>query len=813
MVERPGFNTELQASITLGIDDDAHIDTTMALASLDESVKVVANDVPFIETSKSGLGRTITRKQIDELPVAGRDFTNLALLTPGILADHSTQCCAGTGIATAAQIGRDNFLAIDGLSAIGTQSSTPDYGVPLDAIKEFVVLTNGFSAEHGQASGAVVNVLTRSGSNQLAGRAFYYHRDDALDATPAAARLAVPPLQKSKLEQKVVGGFAGGPLVRNRVFFFDSVEHTIRDSEAIVTSPVRQLFMAGGPTNLPQPSRSPQVFARTDVNLTPFNIVTFRYGFGHNTLENRGVGGLVVHERGSDSWGTAENFAALDNHVVGSRGLNEFRFQHSRWDIGFDTTRYCFRCAAINRPSIQLGSDGSSRRPENRWQLADSYTYVMPGRWGDHVLKAGVDASLINHEFIGLPSRDGTFHFSTDLPFNPGIPATYPDQYTRADGPDVVRLAHNTYAMFVQDQWKPGSNLTLNLGARWDYDDATGIARDRDNVAPRIGVAFDPWKKGRTKVRGSYGVYYDAMYLALARMVAQAQTSVRTIITNPGYPDPLGFNPLGAVVLPPSTQQLADNMETPRTAQATVGFEQALFRGTTLAVDAVWARGRHLIGSRDHNYPDLDSPLRPPPRPNPAFQQITVFETEGHSWYRGLQVLLQKRHMDRYSYSVTYTLSTSERDTEDFTFLAQDQRYPAAERGPSSSDVRHRLAGVVNVDLPFGVRLATLVSAQSALPYNVTSGKDDNGDSVFNDRPPGVGRNSARGDDFWQTDVRLGKDVRVGNWRIELLIEAFNVLNQSNWIGYVGNERSQSFGKPTASTDPRQVQLGIRVDF
>jgi hypothetical protein len=240
--------------------------------------------------------------------------------------------------------------------------------------------------------------------------------------------------------------------------------------------------------------------------------------------------------------------------------------------------------------------------------------------------------------------------------------------------------------------------------------------------------------------------------------------------------------------------------------------ERALGRGMAIAADLVWARGHRQIWSRDDNYPDVNSPLRPAPRPNPAFRRIMVYETAGHSLYRGLQIGLQKRHGNGFSYSVAYTWSTSDRDTEDFSFVAQDQLNPAAEWGPSSSDVRHRFSASVNVDLPLGMRMAALVNAQSALPYNITTGAA-NVDGFFVVRPSGVGRNSARGDDFWQTDVRLAKEIRFGRRRTELLVEAFNVLNQSNWTSFVGDMSSQRLGKPTGSTEPRQVQLGIRMDF
>jgi hypothetical protein len=225
----------------------------------------------------------------------------------------------------------------------------------------------------------------------------------------------------------------------------------------------------------------------------------------------------------------------------------------------------------------------------------------------------------------------------------------------------------------------------------------------------------------------------------------------------------------------------------------------------------VWARGSHLLRSIDLNYPALASPGRP--RPDPAFQRILTRDSNGNSWYRALQIGLRKRHSSKQSYAVTYTLARAERDTEDWEFLAQDQRNFAAERGPASNDARHRLAVSTNTDLPAAVRLTTLLTARSALPYNITTGFDNNLDLAITDRPPGVSRNSERGAAAWQLDLRLSKVVPFGRRRVELLGEVFNVTNRRNWSAFDGVVSNTTFGKPTGSGDPRQIQVGIRLDF
>src|SRR5687768_4664387 len=277
-------------------------------------------------------------------------------------------------------------------------------------------------------------------------------------------------------------------------------------------------------------------------------------------------------------------------------------------------------------------------RTEDRIQLANTCSYLVPDKAGSHSIKAGVDASFIDLFSEFHNNLDGTFTFTTSTPFNAAVAATYPTQFTQNVGDPIVNLNNNIYAAFVQDQWRPTDRLTLNLGLRWDYEDVAGIDHDKNNFAPRLGFVWDVSGAGVTVVRANAGIYYDQIFLNIPLNAENAKKFVQTLITNPGYPDPNGPNPnrtTGPITPTPSTVQFAPDNRTPYTQQITAGVQRQIGRSFSVSADLVRARGLGLLRSIDANYPDLDDPLRR--RPNASFQRITVVETAGNSWYTGLQ--------------------------------------------------------------------------------------------------------------------------------------------------------------------------------
>jgi hypothetical protein len=443
------------------------------------------------------------------------------------------------------------------------------------------------------------------------------------------------------------------------------------------------------------------------------------------------------------------------------------------------------------------------------WQLRDAFTWMRESPFGGHTVTVGANAMIIQGSFLGAANQNGTFTFETDSPFDPAQASTYPVRYTQTVGNPDVDLGHTVVALFAQDRWRPTRNLTINAGVRWDHDSLRGVWQDWNNVAPRLGIAFTPPRSAATVLRASYGIYFDQTFENIVRQYRQAEQTTQRLVANPGYPDWGGGNPNGGSTVSerqPNARRLAD-LETPYSQRVTAGVQQP-FGSFAVSIDGVWGRGRNLLETFDTNAPDASGR-----RPDPRYQIVRVVESRGNSWYRGIEAGLTKRYSDGYSLSAAYTFSSAERDTEEFDFTPQDQRNPAAERGPATSDVRHQVVGSGSWDLPRGARLGLIVTVRSGAPYNVITGRDDNRDGTANDRPPGVRRNSARGAGFFQLDARLAKAFGIPHAQIELTAEGFNLTNHANWLAYNGNVLSETFGHPTAAGIPRQIQLGAHVRF
>ena len=735
----------------------------------------------------------------------------------------------GGGVTAQGQTDRSNSYMVDGVSNDQIVTAGNRGGFSLEAVREFAVMTNQFSAEYGLSSGAVFTVITRSGTNEVKGRAFAFHRGDQLDAQNPFSKAQGS--GKAPFSQQRYGGFLGGPIIRDKLQYFGSYEGTRQRETSVITTTIVPVDQR----ETPNPTDGHQAFFKTDQRLTDRQSLSLRYRADRNKSTGNSIGGTATRERGTNSDALVQDIVANHTTVLSSRALNEFRMQFGRQSTWNNTEGWSTAgMPEINRPSSRTGKayNQPQGRDENRWQFINNFTYTM----NSHDLKFGADISFIRAPTFFPRNGDGTFTFTTDAPFDANNLATYPTQFTQSISDPNVDLDDDIYAGFVQDTWRVRTNVTISMGVRYDRENAfstiVGVPDDTNNIAPRLGVVWDPFNDGRTAIRGGYGLYIDQNFLNPPLNVVLAQRANDITIINPGYPDPFSRGTIQSAT--PSISVSSENIRTPESRSFSLGFKREIMNGVALSADGVYSRGYNQFNNRDLN------PRNPATgtRPNPNYLRITQYETEGHAWYSALLMSLDKRAGARTpGFGLSYTLAKTIRDVEGFLFLAQDQLNPAAEKGLATNDRRHQFVGRFNWMMPWDIQLAGLLQYRSGQPWNVTTGRDSNLDTEQNDRPdlavPGgdpldratyfadftnrvgnLARNYNTGPSFVSLDARLSKFVTVQRFRIEGFIEAFNLTNKVNFGTPVGNLRSSTFGTSTAiQGNQRQLELGFRLDF
>jgi hypothetical protein len=822
-VELTGFVRYARTGLTLTIGQEAVVDVTMRLADLQETV-TVTGAAPLVETTKSSLGATITREQLDALPLPGRNFTALANLTPGVTG------VGGGGLNTAGQLSRNNTFLIDGVSNDEGGVAGTRGGFSLEAVREYAVMANQFPAEFGRASGAMVTIVTRSGTNRLQGRGFVLHRDDSLDAQDPFSKAQGS--GKAPFSEQRYGAWLGGPLRRDRTHYFASHEgRRLRETNVITSA-----LVPVSDREHPQNTDGHQVFGKVDHVINSANTMSVRYRIDKSDQTGVGIGGLNTRERGRDFTNTSQDIVSSVTSILSNRAVNEARVQFARLYRWNDVSNYYSKTGhTINRPSGNFGKANNQEQGEsqNYWQFIENLAYTR----GSHTLKTGVDVQIVRMNVYFLGNKDGTFTFTTDRPFDANDRSTFPTQFTQNVGDPNDYEPNELYSVFLQDTWRVGNQLTLNLGLRYETETAfarakdVGVKDDRDNLAPRLGFAWDPFGDAKTAVRGGYGLYFDQAFLNITGNVTVAANSVGVTIINPGYPDPYS----GGSVRPEARSRTiaSPDIETPNTHTLSIGAKRELFGGLALSADFVRTRGYNLFNQFDINYPHPVTRVRP----NPDFLRINQYETTGNSWYRGLLMSLERRGGRGPAFGVSYTLSRAIRDVEDFGFQAQDQNNRGAEKGYSNNHRKHQVVANMTWALPWGFQLGTLLQARSGVPWNITTGTDSNGDTIVNDRPDladpngdpravatynaaftgrvgNLPRNFGVGPKFVQVDARVSKFLRFGAKRVEAFAEAFNLANRPNFGSPNGNLRSAQFGKSTGvAAPPRQVEFGLRFDF
>jgi len=479
-------------------------------------------------------------------------------------------------------------------------------------------------------------------------------------------------------------------------------------------------------------------------------------------------------------------------------------------------------------PSLRAGPrQGEERSRSVRIELRDDMSRLLTGATGSHRLQFGTHLSWLDDETGSAFFENGWFHFAAN-------DDTLPDLFQLALRTPAIQLdARNLQiALYARDDWTPRRDLTLTLGLRYDVETngtnqgyvspfagklpfipTTERPVDADNLAPRLGVAWEPGGDGRTVVRAGFGVFYDA--LVAGPLVALERSSGVPFVQarNPGTTD-IDELMIDPDTVPPIVWTSGD-IATGLTRQYSLGIQHSLPGRVSVRLDGVIVQGRHLLLERNLN-PRLAGGVRR----YPEFARVTQTVSEGRADAKLLLLQLRKTFPDGWL-EVGYTLADRKNtnDTWGMPFVPQtdpDELDLDAEWGPAAWDERHRLVVTGGVQLPAGLGVAGKLIYASTRPFTAIVPKDPNGDGgeIPNDRPPGEARNARRGPDFFGTDLGLTWMAPAwGSIRIGTVLNVYNLFNTVNGIpSSVQNEIGvPAFSEPLAAFPGRQVELGVRV--
>jgi hypothetical protein len=759
-----GFS-DAEQSITLSVGAAFNLRIDLQIASQKQEV-LVRSDEMTIQGARAEVAGTVTPKEINELPLNGRNYLDLALLIPGVSRTNTgstqrfaeTSAVPGTGISIGAQRNLANGFIIDGLSANDDAADLAGSFYGQEVIGEFQVVTSGGTAEFGRALGGYVNIVTRSGSNDFHGDVYGFLRNQRFDARNALAQEKLP------LTQTQYGVTLDGPIVRNRTFFFSNFEQTKQNTAGVITiSPLavslintRLLSVAYpgqeiGTGEYPTTLDTTNYFAKLDQRFGTRDQFSVRYSlYDVSSLNSRGVGGLGAVSRGTSLYNRDQTIALNNVFTLTPYLFNETRLQYTRSRLSAPVNDLVGPAANISGIA-NFGTSGSSPtgRDIDLYEMVDNVSIQKQA----HSIEAGVDF-LYNDLTILFPGiQQGQFTFSS----LPNFLAGRYVNFQQAFGPAAQPQNNPNLGLYVQDEWRATPNLTINAGLRYDLQFLDRLVRtDKDNLAPRIGFAWVPDRSRKTVLRASYGLYYDRIPLrALSNALQRGGTTYQTAVLTPTQTGA----PIFPTVLPNFPSGVLTNITTidahiknGYSQQASFEIERQLGKNALLDIGYQHLRGLNLIMSRNLNVPTCRTGFNLC-RPSNQFGNNQQYEATGDSYFDGLTISLVQTPAPWGSYRLSYTFSKATDDTGSFFFSSpQDNSNIAADRGRSDNDQRHRLSLSGTLHTPTGpassfwtrVRngfvLSALLAYASPLPFNVQTGTDNNGDTNTNDRPAGLGR-------------------------------------------------------------------------
>jgi hypothetical protein len=800
--ELPGFAT-MRRELTLVVGADATLDLTLGVATLAETVTVVG-EAPLIEATRSQPSSVITGAQLAALPVLSRDFLVLAQLLPGaapITRQSDTLPRNGTTKFGAVPDQRYAYTTqIDGGDVDDAIWGNPTISLGQDAIAEFKVYRNQFDAQYGKATTAVVAVVTKSGTNQMAGSVYYFGRDKELNARNAYAR-DVPPFKQTRL-----GYSLGGPIEQSRTHFFTAYEGLFRNTASIVALPVTNPFATLENGTYERKIRRRNFTGRADHRFNDAHNMYVRYAYDFygdyapvKPLRSLDGGLLNLGSSDFNDFSRSHSTVFEENWIMSNTRVNTLRAHVLIHELAAPAV---FEGQRVIRPSFTWGQHNLSPQefPRKRLTLTDALLITR----GRHDLNIGGEFAYSHNGFDSHQLEGGQWTFQTDAPFDRTNAATYPFQFTIRE-PGFYWHNGAQFGAYVSDTFRVHSRWTLNLGIRWDFDtnlrdnelvdemradprfrgiehfvksgDERGLQYDA--FQPRVGTTWDLRGDGTLVARGGYGIYItrnrewfsvgssqqtnlgNTVLITDRAKQGQCYPNISCVLDGKSIAEYLATTGSGLRQL----SLVADDYRFPyqRTASAGVGWQ--LTPSTSMDVDYVHAHMPNALAGEDRNLPPSGAISATNPRPVPTLGRVVV---QGlpitKSWYDAMEMQVRQRVRGGNSLQLSYTLSRALTDgcvgvcvnalrafgRESLALLEATGR--SLEYGYNSQDTRHNLAISASFVLPLGIQVSGIGRLVSASPIAITCACDLDGDGV-NDRPRGTPPTVGRGNQQAQLEA------------------------------------------------------------
>ena len=1050
--ELHGFDTAVRKGVTVTIGETVLADFQLNVSGV-AGVVDVTSEAPVVETERAGQANTIEQKYIRDLPINRRDYLTYTLLMPGVTdstrvasdQDFRVKQTPQSGLSFYGSNGRGNSVTVDG-GEFNDDAGGVRLNLSQDAVQEFQVNRSNYTAELGGANGASINIVSKTGSNQVHGSLYGFFRFTGLDArnpfsfsqalqpgqtfNPAAADLQGVPI-KDSLNRQQFGGTVGFPIKKDKTFLFLAFEGLRQNAQSAVplltntnifrpqsnplnnqTAILNALTARGAALvqclNPPQPmipaatcaglltsaltispstglsagqtarnaflvnqfetngglfpfdTRQYQVSGRFDHRFSDKNQVYLRYSYAHDSEDNPDVQSLTGFSRGSSVHTYDSTIQGSWFHLFSPNTANEARAQWSYDDfnvipnqpgqVGLDIPGFANVGTQIFLPSLTI---------TRRYEFADNLTMTR----GHHSMKFGGYGLIRGNHTESHTFFPGRFVFGgltgsllspcLSSPATCGLTGVNPatlnslqtvslglPQFYQQGFDNPVYVSSRPFAAFYgQDSWAIRPNLTFNYGLRYELDKQYGnLNTDKNNFAPRVSFAWDPFKDHKTVVRGGYGIFYSSVYAQIPnvvqslgivggfRQIAQVFVPLTTPITSsatifqtlfaqgriacttpaPGNnacitpADLAQFTDPSSVFLTPGVPTLGTarpitithtgaipffsvlfsgqpGYQNPYSQQGEFGIEREIANGLSISASYIYVHTLHLPVAIDINnlpaplatvkvaLPDgtlTDSvPIRQWGIAGPAaaaacpggalnvfsaaatcfanfgLLQSDQYSSAGAAVYHGGIFEIRKRFSNHYAIFGNYTYSKAIDQVTDFNsdYGPNDQTNLAAERSLSTFDQRHKIVVAAVLESPWkgalsGFQLSPIIRYNSPHPFNLLAGTNVNNDRhSTTDRPPGAGRNTGIGPNYFDFDMRLTRQIRLTEKAtLQVMAEGFNIFNRTNFgsvnnvVGVIAppfNLQGSSALSPsqplgfTSAFPKRQLQFGVRLNF